>query len=119
MGIIALEGMKFHARHGVQEYEREHGGYFEVDLYVELDYERAALSDNLYHTIDYTEYYRIIHDIMQQQYHLLEHINHLIIDAIHNKFKTVKWIKVRVKKLNPRIGGEVNWIAAIDQKEFE
>lgn len=119
MGIIALEGMKFRAHHGVHAHEKTMGNDFEIDLYIKLDYERAAMSDNIHHTIDYEEYYRIVCEVMQrQQYNLLEHINYQIIEAIHDKFKTVEWIKVQTRKLHPPVGGEVRWVAAIDQREF-
>jgi 7,8-dihydroneopterin aldolase/epimerase/oxygenase len=119
MGIIALEGMKFRAYHGVYEHEKATGNDFIIDLYIRLDYERAALSDNIDNTINYEDYYKIVEEVMQQRYNLLEHINYRIIDAIHNKFRMIEWIKVRVKKLNPPVGGEISWIAAVDQKEFD
>jgi dihydroneopterin aldolase len=118
MGIIALEGMKFRAYHGVYEQEKITGNDFEVDLYVRIDYERAALSDNIHNTISYEEFYKVVAETMQQRYNLLEHINYHIIDTIEKKFRVVEWVRVRVKKLNPPINGDVHWVYAEDQKSF-
>jgi len=118
MGLIALEGMKFHAYHGVYEQEKISGNDFEVDLYVRLDYERAAMSDNIHNTISYEDFYNVVAETMQQRYNLLEHINYHIIDTIEKKFRVIEWVKVRVKKLNPPIGGQVSWVYAEDQKSF-
>jgi dihydroneopterin aldolase len=118
MGLIVLEGMKFRAYHGVYEHEKQHGNDFVVDLYVKLDYERAALSDTLQNTISYEDFYNVIAEIMCQRFNLLEHINYRIIDTIEHKFKVVEWVRVRVKKMNPPIGGEVSCVYAEDQKTF-
>jgi 7,8-dihydroneopterin aldolase/epimerase/oxygenase len=118
MGLIVIEGMQFHAYHGVYEHEKVSGNDFVVDLFVKLDYERAALSDNIQNTVNYEDFYITVAEIMNQRYNLLEHIGYQIIDAIEHKFKVVELARVRVKKLNPAIGGTVSSVYIEDQKSF-
>ena len=52
MAQIALEGMRFHAFHGVHEAEQIIGTEFVVDVFVRSGITRAALSDNVALTIN-------------------------------------------------------------------
>jgi len=42
-GKVALEGLEFHAYHGVYPHERSSGNKFEVDIMVETEFLEAAL----------------------------------------------------------------------------
>ena len=42
IGKVALEGLEFHAFHGVYPHERESGNWFEVDIVVESDFSMAS-----------------------------------------------------------------------------
>ena len=59
-GRIALEGLEFHAFHGVYPHERESGNYFEVDIAVETDFTLAAREDTLEGTVNYELLFRIV-----------------------------------------------------------
>jgi len=46
-GKVALEGLEFHAYHGVYPHERSSGNKFEVDIMVETEFLEAAFQDDL------------------------------------------------------------------------
>jgi 7,8-dihydroneopterin aldolase/epimerase/oxygenase len=51
-GKVSLEGLEFHAFHGVYPHERESGNFFEVDISVETDFMLAAVNDDLEGTVN-------------------------------------------------------------------
>jgi dihydroneopterin aldolase len=50
---LAVRGLRFHAHHGVLDFERRDGQEFLVDLVLDLDTRPAARSDDLQDTVDY------------------------------------------------------------------
>ena len=57
--------MNFFAYHGVYPDEKKNGQNFIVDLELYTDLSTAGKSDNLKHTIDYSNVYEIIKQIME------------------------------------------------------
>ena len=65
MDRIELRGMSFQGRHGVRPAEREQPQEFRVDVEVEADLSRAASTDQVADTIDYTKLRRIARDVIE------------------------------------------------------
>jgi dihydroneopterin aldolase len=105
-GRIALEGLEFHAFHGVYPHERESGNWFEVDIAVETDFSSAAKNDNLSGTVDYETLYRIVKAEMEKPSKLLETVTEKIIDDVFHQLKTVSMVEISISKINPPIGGK-------------
>jgi 7,8-dihydroneopterin aldolase/epimerase/oxygenase len=108
MALIALEGMRFHAYHGTYPAERLIGTVFIVDLYVQS----AATSiggatDALENTINYESVYQICQAEMGQPRNLIEAVVAGIIKRMKHQFGNMISLKVRVRKLNPPLGGTV------------
>jgi 7,8-dihydroneopterin aldolase/epimerase/oxygenase len=61
---IELRGLKVRGRHGVFEHERQNGQDFLVDVTVWIDLARAAASDDLADTYDYSALARLAADIV-------------------------------------------------------
>jgi dihydroneopterin aldolase len=105
-GRIALEGLEFHAFHGVYPHERESGNWFEVDIAVETDFSAAAKSDNLSGTVDYETLYRIVKAEMEKPSKLLETVAEKIINDVLDQLKSVASVELSISKINPPIGGK-------------
>jgi 7,8-dihydroneopterin aldolase/epimerase/oxygenase len=109
MARIALEGMQFYAYHGFYEEEQVIGTDYVVDVYIDtVSVTKAAIDDDLYQTINYETIYLICDSVMRTKSKLLEAVANRIALGIKNQFKFVKELKVRVKKLNPPLGGRVD-----------
>ena len=54
-GRIALSGLRARGFHGVFDFEREQGQDFLVDVLLELDLSRAAVTDDVADTVHYGE----------------------------------------------------------------
>ena len=106
MGRIALEGLEFHAFHGVYPHERESGNWFEVDIALETDFSKAAQQDDLSGTVNYEVLFRMVKDEMEQPSKLLETVAGKIVDDVLRDFPDVLWVEFKISKLNPPIGGK-------------
>ncbi len=108
MGLIAVEGMRFYAYHGFYKEEQKIGQYYLVDVHVHTDFEQAAEEDSLYATINYETIYLAAKIELNKPTRLLETIATRITDSLKNKFANIEEIRVRVSKLQPPLGGEVD-----------
>ncbi|MGB4292560.1 MAG: dihydroneopterin aldolase [Bacteroidales bacterium] len=106
MGLIQIEGMEFYSFHGHYLEEQIVGSRFIVDLTIETDMSRAALTDNLDDTVNYQRAYEIVRAEMEKKSYLLENIAGRILDALFGELKGIISATVKVSKLNPPVGGK-------------
>jgi 7,8-dihydroneopterin aldolase/epimerase/oxygenase len=104
-GTISLEGLEFHAYHGVYPHERSSGNKFEVDVRVETSIKPSAIADDLSGTINYEELYAVIRDQMEKPSKLLERVGHEMAAEILTKFPQAQSVTITIAKFNPPIGG--------------
>lgn len=108
MAWVALEGMRFHAFHGVYEAEQVLGAEYIVDVHVSTGIAVAAAKDNLAETfVNYETVFQICLVEMAIPRKLLETVVTDIIKKLKRQFPSMKAVKVRVKKLNPAIFGKM------------
>ncbi len=105
-GRVALEGLEFHAFHGVYPHERESGNWFEVDIAVETDFSAAAFEDDLSGTVNYETLFAIVKAEMDKPSKLLETVACKIIDDILQELPVVQSVDIKISKVNPPIGGK-------------
>lgn len=117
MAIIALEGMSFFAHHGLYEEEKQHGNHFEVDLKVDTGHFELSASDDILHTLDYVQLYRVVTEVMATRVDLLETLVLGIGRKVVAEFKGIHSVEVKVSKLNPPLGGPCTR-ATVQQKFF-
>jgi len=98
MALTAIEGMRFHALHGVHPEEKEVGNQFSVDVYFDHDFEGE--SDDLTLCIDYEQVYIRVAERMQIRVGLIEHLAQQIAEDL-GRLWPLAHIKVRVSKYNP------------------
>jgi dihydroneopterin aldolase len=93
-GKVVLEGLEFHAYHGVYPHERSSGNKFEVDVVIDTEFSDSAFRDELTGTINYEDVYAIVKDVMDRPAKLLE-----------------------ISKFNPPIGGVCKKASVVVNKE--
>ena len=106
IGTVALEGLEFHAFHGVYPHERESGNWFIVDISVETDFSKSAASDDLSGTVNYEVLFRIIKDEMEKPSKLLETVAIRIVSDVLNELPAANSVDLKISKQNPPIGGK-------------
>jgi dihydroneopterin aldolase len=104
-GKVVLEGLEFHAYHGVYPHERSSGNKFEVDIKVETDFQDTAFQDDLSGTINYEDLYSLVKSEMEKPSKLLETVGHAIAERILQSFNSAIDVEVKISKFNPPIGG--------------
>ena len=101
---IKLEGLEFHAFHGVYDYEQEAGNNFLLDLSVRFPLSRLPLEDNLEKAADYQVLYKVAAEEMNISSKLLETVALAMHKKIWKNFPDALHVKVSIQKLNPPIG---------------
>lgn len=107
LGIIEIENMEFFAYHGCFEAEQIVGNKFIVYACLHYDCAQAAKSDSIQDALSYQTAYEIIAREMMKNSHLLENVVQRMIDALYKSFPQTKYVKIKVAKLNPPIGGKI------------
>ncbi len=107
MGLIAVEGLQFYSHHGYYKEEQVLGGKYTVDIYMNLNLDDAAATDDLKKTINYEEIYLLTKAEMEVHAKLIEHVCQRILDKVKTKYPNIDYVKVRVSKYNPPLKGSV------------
>jgi dihydroneopterin aldolase len=111
MGLIEIEGMHFYAFHGHFESEQKIGNEFTIDLKIETDCNRAAVSDNLNDALNYQSAYEIVKAEMSTTSHLLENVAKRILDSLYFNFESIIKAEVKISKMNPSMGGQIDKVS--------
>jgi dihydroneopterin aldolase len=104
-GKISLEGLEFHAYHGVYAHERSSGNKFEVDITVDAKLHNQVLQDDLSGTINYESLYSVVKEEMEKPSKLLETVGYGIAQRVLNSFDDALHVEIKISKFNPPIGG--------------
>jgi 7,8-dihydroneopterin aldolase/epimerase/oxygenase len=100
--------MRFYAYHGFYEEEQLIGNNFIVDIYIDTGLTvDAGKKDDLELTINYETVYEVVKFQMKKNQKLLETVSVKIQDAIREQFKGIVQVRLRIRKLNPPMGGQV------------
>ena len=114
MGKIVIEEMEFYAFHGHYQEEQIVGNRFLVDLELTSNLEVPASSDSLNDAVNYQQAYQIIKNEMRRtKSNLLENIGKRILDALFAEMKGIEKAKIRVRKLNPPMGGPIKSVGIV------
>ena len=101
---VSLEGMVFFGRHGVLATERELGQRFVVDLEMGLDLRRAGVSDDLAETVDYSEVYHRVREIVEgEPYDLIEAVAERVAASVLETHPKIEVVRVKVSKPDVRL----------------
>jgi dihydroneopterin aldolase len=111
MGEIILENIRVFSHHGCLKEETLIGSDYRVDLSVTADLKRSSETDNLEDTVDYVLLNTIVKEEMKLPSKLLEHVGQRILDRIFKASELVEKASVKVSKINPPIGGDVQQVS--------
>lgn len=117
MGIIKVENIRIYAYHGCLIEEGKIGSDYVVDVVVEANLEKSAKSDELVDTVDYVHLNKIVKEEMAIRAKLLEHVAKRIIDRIFLELPMVERADISVSKINPPIGGNVEKVTIVLNRE--
>lgn len=102
MGILTIKNLVFYGYHGVQDFEKELGGRFEVDVKIDYPFTRCASEDMLHKAVDYQQVYVVVKDMVtDRKYHLIETLADHIADALVEQFDVDEVTVILRKKKVP------------------
>lgn len=109
--VIRLHNMQFYGRHGVNPEEQTLGQRFEVDVELCLDTRPAALQDDLRLTINYSQVYKTVQRIVEEErFALLETLAETIATRLGRHFAPHS-VRVCVRKPHAPIKGVLDYVA--------
>ncbi len=87
MGILTIKNLVFYGYHGVQDFEKELGGRFEVDIKIRYPFTRCSTDDTLHEAVDYQEVYGVVKELVTgRKYHLIETLADHIAETLVDQF---------------------------------
>jgi len=96
---ILLKDLGFYGFHGLLPQEATLGQRFYIDLEIGADLSRPATTDALEGSISYADIYDTVKDTFEGlRVDLIEFLGQRIVDAIFERFQTVDWIIIRIRK---------------------
>lgn len=110
-GIIELEEMEFYAYHGCFREEQVVGNRFLVNMALKTDMEQPGHSDKIDDALNYVEVYDLVKAELQKTSNLLEHVTTRVIDSLYRHFPQIQWMRVKISKMNPPVGGKMNKVS--------
>ncbi len=113
MGYIQLSNIKTYSFHGCMDEEEKIGTEFRTDLKVKTDLTQAANTDNLKYGLDYTRLNEIVMEEMKLRSKLMETVALRIIKKIFNECSLADEVEVKVSKLNPPVGGNIESVSIL------
>lgn len=116
MSQIFLEGLEFYAYHGCFKEEQVIGTWFNLDVLLWGDFEKAALADNLEATVNYLSVYRTLKTEMEIPTKLLETVAVRMLDAVLKSYPLVEKVEVKLSKMNPPLGGKLKSVSVMMSK---
>ncbi len=117
MGYIILSNIRTYSYHGCMDEEEKIGTEFKTDLKVKTDMTKAAETDNLQFGLDYTRLNEIVMAEMQIRAKLMETVALRIIKKIFDEFDIAEKVEVKVTKLNPPVGGNIEAVSVVLKKK--
>ena len=103
---IAVNGMQFYAYHGFYEEENRIGGEYRLDVEATMPFK--ATDDDLAQTLNYEIIYNTAAAAMQTPVKLLETVAESINATLRQNYPNIEQLIVRIAKLNPPFGGQVD-----------
>jgi dihydroneopterin aldolase len=105
-GTVRLVNAVFYGHHGVMQEEHRVGGRYEVDVSVGLDFEAAAVHDDLTRTVNYEKVYDFVRRLVtENNFYLIEKLAYRIAQKVLDTYPDVEGVEVTVRKPNPPVGG--------------
>lgn len=104
---ILLEGMIFHGFVGVNQFEKEQGQPFQIDVELHCPRLLACETDRLDQTVDYGQAFELIRTIVQNtRCDLIERLAGMIADRLLESYPLVMAVDVAVRKPEAPVNGQ-------------
>jgi dihydroneopterin aldolase len=112
MDKIIIEDLEVYAYHGVHPEEKKLGQLFLITLMLSLDLGKAAASDDLGDTANYSKVCGLVKTILQsEKYDLIETAANKVIEGVFHEYADIRSVKVLLKKPWAPMGHHLKYVA--------
>ncbi|MGI9527060.1 MAG: dihydroneopterin aldolase [Weeksellaceae bacterium] len=115
---IIIENIHIHTNHGCMDEEGRIGSEYLVNVEAHAEMLKSAQSDDLADTVDYVHLNKIVHEEMKKRSKLLETVALRILNRVGEEIIKVKFAEVKISKLNPPMGGNVERVSVIFNQKY-
>ncbi len=99
MDRIMIEDLQVYAYHGVAPAEKSNGQMFFVSLWMDVNLEKAAKSDDVKDTVSYADICADVQKVMQlKKYNLIESAAMNVIEYLFRAYPGITKIRILLKK---------------------
>ncbi|MDR1595804.1 MAG: dihydroneopterin aldolase [Puniceicoccales bacterium] len=96
---IFINDIEIFAKHGLLPMEKLNRQKFLVSVRAKFDASMAKVSDNISHTVDYSELLdAVVHAVENSSFNLIERLSNHIAHEVFEKFRLITCLEVIVKK---------------------
>lgn len=103
---IFVNDIQLHAYHGVMPQEQLTGNDYLVSVSAQYPINKAIITDDVQHTLNYAMVYDIVKEEMGISSKLVEHVAGRIAQHLMKQFTDISAVQVRITKLNPPMGAQ-------------
>lgn len=112
MDKIIIKDLRIYAYHGVNDFEKQRGQTFILDVEISADLTKACETDNLEDTINYSQAVNIIKDTMiARSYDLIERAAQVTADALLDGLPLAESVHIVLKKPKAPIRADFGYAA--------
>lgn len=112
MDKIIVSGLEIFAYHGVNDWEREDGQTFVLDVEGYADLSAPCLTDNLNETLNYSRMIKNIRQTMlSEKNKLIERAAQRVADGLLAEFPAMQSVKVRLRKPDAPVKADFDFVA--------
>ena len=102
---------------GILDYERETPQDLFIDVDIQYDFQKAAQTENIDETIDYTALAKSIENVLiEKKFFLIETAAEKLVDMIHQTWPMIHACKICIKK--PQAVPKARYASVTVKKEF-
>ena len=114
---IHVENIRTRAYHGCLDEEGVIGGDYRTDVWIMIKDGYSIKKDELDQTVDYGEVSEIVFSEMKKRSKLIESVCERIVNKVLSISSNIRWVEVRVCKINPPIDVDVQNVSVVIKKE--
>ena len=116
---IVIENISIHTNHGCMDEEGKIGSEYNVTLEIHANLSKSGETDSLEDTVDYVHLNQIVHKEMDIRSKLLETVAVRILKRIGEEIPQVAFAEVKISKINPPMGGNVEKVSVIFNQQYQ
>ena len=111
MAFIKINNITTYSFIGCMDEEKKIGSEYETNIEIHFMCDFVELKDNLKDTVDYVTVSKIVDEEMKKTCNLLETVIYRIGNKLLNIDSKIYSVTVEIKKLNPPIVGEAQFVS--------